>query len=220
MSNIVKVEQANKNLEVFTNPEFGSVRTILINNEPWFVLKDVCKSLNISHVKDTANRLAEDEVGQTEVIDSLGRFQKTTIVNESGLYTVIIRSDKPEAVSFRKWVTSEVLPGIRKHGMYMTDSFVDMLDDDADEDKLLAVVQKYVEEKKKRKALEKEVIQLTTEVEYKEDVIVGLVDNIDLTTKRQRINQIIKHGVTQIDNYSKRWSWFYKEFELKYHCDL
>lgn len=96
------------------------VRTITINNEPQWVLADVCRILEISHIKNTLNRLDNDEVGQTEVIDKLGRKQKANIINESGLYNVILRSDKPQAKPFRKWVTSEVLPAIRKHGAYMT----------------------------------------------------------------------------------------------------
>lgn len=91
-----------------------------MNGEPWFVLKDVCKVLEISNHKMTAQRLDADEVSLTDLIDSIGRKQQTTVINESGLYNVILRSDKPEAKPFRKWVTSEVLPTIRKHGAYMT----------------------------------------------------------------------------------------------------
>ncbi len=98
--------------------ESNGVRTLTQNNEPWFVLADVCKILSIQHIKDTVSRLDIDEVGQTEVIDRLGRKQKAYIINESGLYTVILRSDKPQAKTFRKWVTSEVLPTIRKTGGY------------------------------------------------------------------------------------------------------
>lgn len=96
----------------------SEVRTVTLNNEPWWVLTDVCKVLEISHIKDTVNRLDSDEVGQTEVIDKLGRKQIAYIINESGLYSVILRSDKPQAKPFRKWVTSEVLPAIRKTGEY------------------------------------------------------------------------------------------------------
>lgn len=95
------------------------VRTVRKDGEPWFVLKDVCQVLDISHVKDTADRLDQDEVGQTEVTDRLGRKQMTTIISESGLYAVILRSDKPEAKPFRKWVTAEVLPSIRQNGGYI-----------------------------------------------------------------------------------------------------
>lgn len=96
----------------------SEVRTVELNGEPWFVLKDVCAVLGISHITDTAKRMDEDEVGQTEVTDSMGRKQSTYVINESGLYNVILRSDKPEAKPFRKWVTSEVLPSIRKTGSY------------------------------------------------------------------------------------------------------
>lgn len=108
-------------IQIF-NYSGNEVRTIQKDGEPWFVLKDVCTVLGISHVKDTANRLENDEVGQTEVIDSIGRTQTATIINESGLYSVILRSDKPGAKPFRKWVTAEVLPSIRKHGAYMTEN--------------------------------------------------------------------------------------------------
>ncbi len=107
------------------NFERNNVRIIDKDGNPWFVLSDICKILTIDHIKDTANRLEIDEVGQTEVIDRLGRTQKAYIINESGLYSVILRSDKPQAKPFRKWVTSEVLPTIRKTGTYMSNSVDD-----------------------------------------------------------------------------------------------
>lgn len=106
-------------LQIF-NYNGNEVRTIQKDGEPWWVLKDVCNVLDISQAVRVAERLDEDEVSQTHIADSLGRRQETYIVNESGLYNVILRSDKPEAKPFRKWVTSEVLPSIRKHGAYMT----------------------------------------------------------------------------------------------------
>ena len=96
----------------------SEVRTVELNGEPWFVLKDVCAVLGISNHKMTAQRLDADEVILTDLTDSMGRQQETTVINESGLYNVILRSDKPEAKPFRKWVTSEVLPSIRKTGGY------------------------------------------------------------------------------------------------------
>lgn len=89
-----------------------------MNGEPWFVLKDVCKVLGISKYRDAAERLDDDERAPVRV-DTLGGAQEMTAVNESGLYNVILRSDKPEAKPFRKWVTSEVLPSIRKNGGYI-----------------------------------------------------------------------------------------------------
>lgn len=103
------------------NYESSEIRTIQKDGEPWFVLADVCKVLELSSPHKVADRLENDERNQIPVTDSLGRYQNTAIINESGLYTVILRSDKPQAKPFRKWVTSVVLPSIRKHGAYMTD---------------------------------------------------------------------------------------------------
>lgn len=94
------------------------VRTIQKDGETWWVLKDVCAVLGISDVRRVAERLDVDEWSQTPVSDRLGRSQDTYIINESGLYNVILRSDKAEAKPFRKWVTGGVLPSIRKTGGY------------------------------------------------------------------------------------------------------
>ncbi len=102
------------------NYESSEVRTIEKDGEPWFVLADVCKVLELSSPHKVADRLEPDELTGIE-LRSGGQKRKMTIINESGLYAVILRSDKPQAKPFRKWVTSEVLPSIRKHGAYMTD---------------------------------------------------------------------------------------------------
>ena len=107
----------NETMQTF-NYDNNQVRTVLQDGEPWFVLKDVCKVLNLSTPKRVAERLDNDEVSLTHLIDAIGRSQKTTIINESGLYGVILRSDKPQAKPFRRWVTHEVLPTIRKTGSY------------------------------------------------------------------------------------------------------
>lgn len=107
----------NETMQTF-NYDNNQVRTIMQDGEPWFVLKDVCKILNLSTPKRVAERLDNDEVSLTHLVDAIGRNQKTTIINESGLYSVILRSDKPQAKPFRRWVTHEVLPAIRKTGSY------------------------------------------------------------------------------------------------------
>lgn len=101
-------------LQIFNNEEFGEVRTAVINDEPMFCLIDICKALEIKNATDVAKRLDEDE--RTRL--NLGRQGETNFITESGLYAVILRSDKPNAKKFRKWVTSEVLPSIRKTGSY------------------------------------------------------------------------------------------------------
>lgn len=107
----------NENEVQVWNYESSEVRTVQVNGEPWFVLADVCKVLEISNSRNISSRLEPDEKGVT-LVDTLGGTQQMTIINESGLYTVILRSDKPQAKPFRKWVTSVVLPSIRKTGSY------------------------------------------------------------------------------------------------------
>lgn len=97
----------------------AEVRTVRKDGAPWFVLKDVCGVLNLGTPSRVAERLDGDEVSLTHLTDSLGRLQETTVISESGLYNVILRSDKPEAKPFRKWVTAEVLPAIRRSGGYI-----------------------------------------------------------------------------------------------------
>lgn len=111
--------QATDLIKVFTyNQESTSIRVQVVNNEPWFVAKDVCDVLDHSNHKMAIKALDEDEVSSVYLTDALGRKQDTKVVNESGLYSLIFQSRKPEAKSFRKWVTSEVLPAIRKNGYY------------------------------------------------------------------------------------------------------
>ena len=98
----------------------NEVRTIIKNGSPWFVLKDVCEILGMDtkQIKKVADRLDDDEKGRN-LITTHGGMQESWIINESGLYSVILRSDKPNAKPFRKWVTSEVLPTIRRTGQYI-----------------------------------------------------------------------------------------------------
>ena len=94
------------------------LRTIQRPDGLWWVLRDVCRVLGIANHKMVAQRLDEDEVSLADLIDAMGRPQKTTIINEPGLYAVILRSDKPQAKAFKRWVTHEVLPSIRRTGAY------------------------------------------------------------------------------------------------------
>lgn len=94
------------------------LRTIQRDDGLWWVLRDVCRVLNIGNVTDTKKRLDADEVDLADLIDTMGRVQSTTIINEPGLYAVILRSDKPEAKAFKRWVTHDILPTIRKTGAY------------------------------------------------------------------------------------------------------
>ena len=104
-------------LMVFENDAFGKVRTLNLNGEPWFVAVDVCSVLDLSNPTIAVSRLDEDERAKF----NLGRQGDATIVNEPGLYTLVLGSRKPEAKAFKRWITHEVLPNIRKHGVYITD---------------------------------------------------------------------------------------------------
>lgn len=117
----------NNNLMIFENPEFGAVRSILIDGDPWFVAADVCKALELEKTNRALSRLDDDEKGAHSVSTPGGR-QRMSIISESGLYSLILGSRKPEARAFKRWITHEVIPSIRKHGAYMTDSLLDALE--------------------------------------------------------------------------------------------
>ena len=131
-------------LKVFENNEFGQVRTVTIDNEPWFVAKDVCEVLGHTNPTMAMQMLEDDE--RTKL--SLGRAGATNVVNESGLYTLIIKSNKPSAKKFRKWITSEVLPSIRKTGGYIAGQ--EQMTDAELMAKALLVAQKQIEERNKQ----------------------------------------------------------------------
>ena len=103
---------------MFSNPQFGEIRTAGTPDEPLFCLADVCQSIGISNARNVKSRIDEEDVRQVDTLTN-GGIQSITYVTESGLYDVILRSDSPNAKPFRKWVTSEVLPSIRKHGAYL-----------------------------------------------------------------------------------------------------
>ncbi|MGI5065547.1 phage antirepressor [Treponema putidum] len=110
-------------IQVFNNSEFGEVRTVLIGDDVWFIAKDICDILGLSDVSRSVEKLEDDEKLIRKIFVS-GQNRDILIINESGLYTLIIRSNKPEARQFRKWVTAEVLPSIRKHGLYAVDELL------------------------------------------------------------------------------------------------
>lgn len=111
-----------KKLSILQHSDFGQVRNVVIKGEPWFMGKDICQVLGIANHKDALGRLDEDERCGVGITDPIGRAQEATFVSESGLYSLVMQSRKPEAKAFRKWVTSEVLPSIRKYGFYVSPS--------------------------------------------------------------------------------------------------
>lgn len=128
-----------KELQIFNSEEFGEIRTVSINDEPWFVGKDIAEALGYKNTKDAISAHVEDcdkimgsQNATPSVRDSMGREQYPTWINESGLYALIFGSKLESAQRFKRWVTSEVLPSIRKHGIYATDNVIDQILDNPD----------------------------------------------------------------------------------------
>lgn len=177
-------------LQVFSY-EGKEVRTIQRNGETWWVLKDVCGVLELSNARMIADRLDEDDVSLAYVTDSMGRQQQTNIVNESGLYNVILRSDKPEAKKFKRWVTHEVLPQIRRHGAYITTSKLEEIMNDPDSwIKLLTAL--------KQERQEKERLQLQAAQDKPKVVFADAVSVSDGTILIGELAKILKGNGIEI----------------------
>lgn len=148
-------------LNIFQNPEFGTVRILTVNNEPWFVGKDVAEILG--YVK-TRNAIADhvDEEDKTSALiqgDGSNYKSKAILINESGLYSLILSSKLPKAKEFKRWVTSEVLPSIRKHGAYMTEETLQRAI--TSPDFLIKLATELKQEQNARKLAEQQVKELT-----------------------------------------------------------
>lgn len=148
-----------------------AVRTVLIDMEPWFALADVCAVLEIKNSRDVWNRLDDDEKNGVDFIDTIGRTQNMQAVNEPGLYDTIIRSNSKRAKPFRKWVTHEVLPSIRKQGFYSMltdDKLIEVLTERTKQNpKYLDCIDKTKIKKEATQAVRDEKLEATREVWFK-----------------------------------------------------
>lgn len=144
-------------IRAFESARFGTIRALAIDGEPWFVAKDVCEALGISNNRDALARLDEDEKG-VALTDTPGGKQRVQTVNEPGLYTLVLSSRKPEARDFKRWVTHEVLPAIRRHGAYATAETAERLI--ADPDFAIRTFEALRDERERRRALEAENAEL------------------------------------------------------------
>lgn len=138
------------NIEVFENPIFGQIRMVMVNDEPWFVAKDISDKLGYAQTSNMMKRI-DDEDSKSSVLD--GMNMKSLLINESGLYSAIIGSKLPSAKQFKRWVTSEVLPSIRKHGAYATKDTIDKIISNPDYG--IALLQSLKEEREKREEAER-----------------------------------------------------------------
>lgn len=145
-------------LEIFKNEEFGEIRTVVIENEPWFVGKDIAFVLGYSNSRKAIIDHVDDEDKGVTKCDTLGGSQDLTVINESGLYSLILSSKLPTAKKFKHWVTSEVLPSIRKHGAYATAETIESIISNPENG--IKLLQALKAEQDKNKALEVENTEL------------------------------------------------------------
>lgn len=199
-------------LQIFKNDEFGEIRVIEKDGEPWFVGKDVADILGYSNTKDAISSHVDEEdktiIQKSENTTFEIPNRGLTIINESGLYSLILLSKMPTAKNFKRWVTSDILPSIRKHGVYMTDNVMNQILNNPDFGiKLLTEL----------KAEREERLKLQKEVKYKTEVIKGITDDIDLYTKRNVLNRVVRYKKA---NFQERWSELYRVFRETYSVDL
>ena len=146
------------NLTAFSNPEFGMIRTVEIDGEPWLVGRDVARILGYANPNDALAKHVDEEDKGVAKCDTPGGVQELAVINESGLYSLVLSSKLPNAKQFKHWVTAEVLPSIRKHGAYMTPETLEkaLLNPDG----MIKVLQALKEEQEKNKALASENEQM------------------------------------------------------------
>lgn len=189
------------NQEILKNFDFEGqqVRTVMIDNEPWFVLKDVCEVLEIKQPSAAKRRLNSEDVN-TVIINHGNRGNPNmTAINESGLYDVIFMSRKPQAKDFRRWVTNEVLPSIRKHGVYMTEEV--RAEAMISPDFLREIAQTLEEEQRAREELEREKAMNAPKVEFAERV-EATDEAITLTEMAKLLDSVV--GDMHVRKFTKR----------------
>ena len=214
-------------LQVFNNAEFGSVRSITVNGEPFFVGKDVAEILGYANTRDALAKHVdeEDRTDGVAIRDSIGREQMPVLINESGLYSLILSSKLPSAKRFKRWVTSEVLPAIRKHGVFAMDDIVN------NTDALIEALQTFKAERLQRMALEEEnavqkqqLIEMKPKASYY-DVVLNSPDAVAITViakdygkSAQWLNEYLNEKGIQFKQGNKIWLLYQKYAEKGYTC--
>ena len=186
------------NIQVFTNQHFGQVRVLMRDGEPWFVAADVCRALDVGNISQAVSRLEEDEIHI--ILNDTNRGKRSmAIVSEPGLYALVLGSRKPEAQSFRRWITHEVLPAIRQEGAYMTpERLHEVLEDP---DTLIALAQRLKLLQEKNRALAAKNVELLPKADYfdrlvNHDVNLTLRETAKELGVKERcfIDYLIEHG--------------------------
>lgn len=200
---------------VFTHPQFGTVRTVEISGEPWFVGKDVANTLGYQNGSRDINRHVNEEDRRKMMIFDGNQNKETIIINESGLYALILSSKLPSAKEFKHWVTAEVLPSIRKTGGYVSPSQSDLFLDTylpfADQNTRLLFKTTLDTIQQQNNTIQ----QQNHTISHQEDIIRNLTSDIPLADKRQILNRIVRFG----GNPHTRWPFLYREFDNKFHMN-
>lgn len=205
---------------VFKNPvhpEFGELRTVEISGEPWFVGKDVATALGYSDTFGALKKHVDAADKQNCQNDSFDTPRGMTIINESGLYSLILSSKLPSAKEFKHWVTSEVLPSIRKNGAYIRNQ-ENMTPAEIVARGLIAA-QKIIEEREKEIVhLNNRCGRLTQTIAEKQDVINAISRNVPAPTKRMMLNRVMRRRSPELAQ--SRWSYLYARFDEIYHKNV
>ena len=205
---------------VFKNPvhpEFGELRTVEISGEPWFVGKDVATALGYSDTFGALKKHVDAADKQNCQNDSFDTPRGMTIINESGLYSLILSSKLPSAKEFKHWVTAEVLPSIRKNGAYIRNQ-ENMTPAEIVARGLIAA-QKIIEEREKEIVhLNNRCGRLTQTIAEKQDVINAISRNVPAPTKRMMLNRVMRRRSPELSQ--SRWSYLYTRFEEIYHKNV
>ena len=206
---------------VFKNlvhPEFGELRTVEIDGEPWFVGKDVAAALGYADVNKAVAMHVENEDKKLNDKSSPSFGQRgATLINESGLYSLILSSKLPSAKEFKHWVTSEVLPSIRKNGAYIRNQ-ENMTPAEIVARGLIAA-QKIIEEREKEIVhLNNRCGRLTQTIAEKQDVINAISRNVPAPTKRMMLNRVMRRRSPELAQ--SRWSYLYARFDEIYHKNV
>ena len=194
----------NKQLQVFKNPEFGEIRVVEKDGEPWFVAVDVCDILGLSNPTIAVSRLDKDERAKF----NLGRQGDSTIVNEPGLYSLILGSRKPEAKAFKRWITHDIIPSIRKYGAYMTPEKLE--EAICNPDTIIEICMQLKLEQERRKQVEAENRQIRPKADYFDNLVeIGPNTNLRDTAKEfccppsYLIQWLVAHGYLYRDSKAR-----------------
>lgn len=199
----------NNQLEIFKNEQFGEVRALELNGKPYFIGKDIAKALGYAIPSKAINTHCKG-VSKMEV-PSNGGIQQMLVIPEGDVYRLIMKSQLPEAEKFEAWVMDEILPSIRKNGMFAVDELLD------NPDLLIATATKLKEERIARLEAEKKALLAEKEAQFQKNIVEGLAGSIELADKQARINQIIR---TSKENPKEKYRKLYDEFNRKYHMNI